>query len=206
MLYAINERKEHRVHAPGEPYSLDECIVQADADDWIPWEGGECPLPDGSLHEVQWKDGVASRDDEPETWNWRCESDPIIAYRPILDDKEQDMSEQEWNGEGLPPVGVECEHIDMLGGRYRVLIVGRDIAIGRAIFRSMDFSDLEYESGLAGDFRPIRTAAQKAEDEAVGAMWAAWERGDRKGGRPQTMREIYTAIREGCIPGVKLED
>ena len=58
MYYAVNKwTKEHRVHAPGEPYSLDECIVYADADGWIERNGGECPLPDGAKHEVMFDDG-----------------------------------------------------------------------------------------------------------------------------------------------------
>lgn len=118
------------------------------------------------------------------------------------------MSEQEW-----PQPGDMAEVHNDPG--YEVVygddVIGADVQVkARFLSGCVDMATVERD-GMCFCFRvdmlrPIRAAAQKAEDEAVGAMWAAWERGDRKGGRPQTMREIYTAIREGRIPGVKLED
>lgn len=49
--------------------------------------GGECPLPDGTLHEVQLEGGAfpprTMRDDDPESWNWHDDACRIIAYRVI---------------------------------------------------------------------------------------------------------------------------
>lgn len=59
------------------------------------------------------------------------------------------------------------------------------------------------QCGAAGHVIFIRE--QQAEDAAVEAMESAHRRGDKKGGRPQAMREVYAAIRDGEIPGVRLE-
>jgi hypothetical protein len=56
-----------------------------DADGWVDWNGStkECPLPNGTPHEVRFRAGTTSRDDSPETWSWRHEGSPndIVAYR-----------------------------------------------------------------------------------------------------------------------------
>lgn len=52
--------------------------------DWIEWHGGECPVADGTLVEVMFKDGTVECDFRPEwspsMWNWY---NNIIAYRII---------------------------------------------------------------------------------------------------------------------------
>lgn len=56
--------------------------------EWIEWNGGECPLPDGTIHEVEYRDGEKCKDDLPETSYWGIDGDDcdIIAYRYRLDD------------------------------------------------------------------------------------------------------------------------
>ena len=60
---------------------------QADADGWIPWSGGECPIPEGMAFDLRFRDGaklIAASSDWPTAeWDWSCESGPygIIAYR-----------------------------------------------------------------------------------------------------------------------------
>lgn len=61
---------------------------QPDADGWIPWAGGECPLSEGTEFFVRLRDLEEYGDDRPEDWRW-SHSDPssheyrddIIAYR-----------------------------------------------------------------------------------------------------------------------------
>lgn len=74
-LLALQRR--HELDTPAEP--------QADDDGWIPWSGGECPVPLDSKPGVRFRNGhesavyVAAR-----SWNWthlRVPSD-IIAYKP----------------------------------------------------------------------------------------------------------------------------
>lgn len=74
----------------------------------------------------------------------------------------------QWNGEGLPPVGAECE--DDAGNQ--VVIVAHHVNGVHAIFaESLDAGLLYY--GAAGEFRPIRTPEQlaaEARESAVAEM------------------------------------
>lgn len=96
MKYIVNTRtKEHRVHTDEYFEDADVWrIVEADADGWITWNGGECPLPASNQAEVKLQDGKqGSFDSIPlmthRSWRkWNCGGD-IIAYRPILADKEE---------------------------------------------------------------------------------------------------------------------
>ena len=62
---------------------------QADADGWIPWSGGECPIPEGMAFDLRFRDGVtllaASSISPASEWGWNHERSPygIIAYRII---------------------------------------------------------------------------------------------------------------------------
>ena len=63
---------------------------QADADGWIPWSGGECPVSPTMLVEVKLRSGKAwlnKKAEEGSFWDWchGLEKSPgdIIAYRPI---------------------------------------------------------------------------------------------------------------------------
>lgn len=111
----------------------------------------------------------------------------------------------EWNGEGLPPVGCECEYETKFHGWQPVrieLIKSEGIA-----FTWLDNS--EAYNGLdcvgvkkAGSFRPIRSEADKKRDAAISAIDAACllARDASK-----TAEAIYDAIAAGDIPGVKIE-
>lgn len=75
-----------------------------------------------------------------------------------------------WDGDGLPPVGAVVEvaiNSGMFDYSKQVVIVGHDNVLGRAVYRDMDWFDLEYDSALADDFRPIRTDEEKAVSEMV---------------------------------------
>jgi len=91
MRYLVNrETKEHR-HVPADCSGVDWNgwdVVQADSEGWIPWSGGECPLPDGP-YEARYRSGdIYKRGINPKMhcsdwYNDDCAID-IIAYRPIL--------------------------------------------------------------------------------------------------------------------------
>lgn len=65
--------------------------------DWIEWGGGECPLPDGAMHEVQYRSGERAKDDLPESSYWGDDGDTcdIVAYRYRLDDNTSTPEEEE---------------------------------------------------------------------------------------------------------------
>ena len=61
---------------------------QPDADGWIPWAGGECPVDSKDWVEAKLRDGKAwiSEEGQPgEEWLWDHDggADDIIAYRVV---------------------------------------------------------------------------------------------------------------------------
>lgn len=115
-----------------------------------------------------------------------------------------------WNGEGLPPVGCECEYLDNNGKWYPVII---KYASDQLVVISGVTKILGVEQGteIAKDiiidkpqFRPLRTEAERKRDSAVEAMQREADDGDNW--IYSEYEIIYDAIAAGKIPGVKLED
>lgn len=114
MIYVIDSNKKHSIVSAAEADRLHDSgykIVQADADGWIEWTGGECPVPPDCGVEIKTLHGIDILDFAkliPETaWVDRG-LNAIVAYRPVLDAPAE--AAPKWNGEGLPPVGEVCEH------------------------------------------------------------------------------------------------
>lgn len=106
-----------------------------------------------------------------------------------------------WNGEGLPPVGCECE-ILFYGkslGRCEVLFVGDSLIVWRQ--KSSQQEDSDYYTHL--NIRPL-TEAEMKRDAAVEAMQREADDGDNW--IYSEYEIIYDAIAAGKIPGVKLEE
>jgi hypothetical protein len=166
MIYAINKRtKEHRVigkrpplgHYPDEGWVW----VEADADGRIPWEcGEECPLPDYSPCEVKLRNGEVVSGHHAIYWCWGLSGayDDIIAYRPILGTDTKPEA-PEW------AIGDRCTwHLgDVCMGEHVILAKDGDTYWIRDDHGGYDMADRE-------ELRPIRTPAQRAEDEAVEEM------------------------------------
>lgn len=72
------------------------------------------------------------------------------------------MSDNPWNGEGLPPVGTECEYYDGVSRHWvPAAIVAHHINGGEAIWSSnIHGGELFY--GSCHDFRPIPTPEERA--------------------------------------------
>ena len=115
-----------------------------------------------------------------------------------------------WNGEGMPPVGCECEYRDNNGEWYPVTI---KYASDQLVVISGITKILGVEQGteIAKDiiidkpqFRPLHTEAERKRDAAVEAM----QREADDGGNwiYSEYEIIYDAIAAGKIPGVKLDD
>jgi hypothetical protein len=88
MKYLVNRAtKEHYIQ-PGMmvPYGPQYDWVEADDEGWIPWSGGECPLPKRAR--CNWatrgEDRSAAGRVSEEARRLDFDSDAIIAYRPIL--------------------------------------------------------------------------------------------------------------------------
>lgn len=76
--------------------------------EWIDWSGGECPLPDDTVHQVRFRNGETSEDDHsgPGTWHWNHEgvAGDIIAYRYKIKEPESEMHpDLEWLARNTRP-------------------------------------------------------------------------------------------------------
>ena len=155
-------------------------------DGWIEWGGGECPVDESIDVDIRFEDGSEKICVPADAFIWQHDDDitTIIAYRlhrdinsRANDDRlEQDLNEcigqdvdiTEWNGDGLPPVGVECEWLASADHDWVAVTVlaydGND-----AWLKPSDGSQSFVVGNVAG-FRPLRTEAEKARDEAVVEM------------------------------------
>lgn len=110
-----------------------------------------------------------------------------------------------WNGEGLPPVGCECEFIsnDTSWGVVRVIGMDDDKVVIKPsgeIYYGITPSNRQV-------FRPLRTEADKKRDAAAEAI--DFYMPEFITDTPNDFyhaKKIYDAIAAGKIPGVKLED
>ncbi len=107
-----------------------------------------------------------------------------------------------WNGEGLPPVGCECE-ISFSGkslGQCEVLFVGDSLIVWKQKSSQQEGSGYHRHMNI----RPLRTEAERKRDAAVEAMQREADDGDNW--IYSEYEIIYDAIAAGKIPGVKLDD
>lgn len=207
-----------------------EAALAAKNDGWIDWPGGECPVEKGTLVDVKLRCGSVTRQRSGESLDWKhdgqYELGAIIAYRlHQLKEVEQTEAEQEsalnecigqdtapvWNGEGLPPVGMEIEY-SFAKVRYRTdFSRGKVLAYGmQNVFMEHWASKNEFIQPLDKiEFRPIRSEAEQKREKAVQALCDAGGgngKVDEKDGYGSCWFDVYDAIAAGEIPGVKLED
>lgn len=106
-----------------------------------------------------------------------------------------------WNGEGLPPVGCECE-VSVDGGRswctYRAINEKNGVRLIEIGNLTEEFQNNNWI------FRPLRTEAERKRDAAIEAMQRQADEGDNWVYSEYEI--IYDAIAAGRIPGVKLDD
>lgn len=176
MIYAINKRtKEHRranaSNTSGwtSPY-CNWSVVMADAEGWIEWDGGECPLPDDTRVKLRTRNGVEHRlpvHAGNQRWGHGGGQYDIIAYRPILD-ADTKPEAPEWDGRGLPPVGARC------AGRHTSFRTDFECTImaindGKVWFVDhMDDSDRDFVYPLTCvSFRPIRSEEDRLVEQAL---------------------------------------
>ncbi|RZM50435.1 hypothetical protein, partial [Klebsiella pneumoniae] len=184
-----------------------EAALAAKNGGWIEWGGGECPVPCGTLVDVRYRDsdnypdalGIPALSGDgvsKDYWVQDGFCNDIIAYRlhksheavqPKADLNECVSKDAAlvWSGEGLPPVGCECEskqfaQIDW--HKFRVVAIENGCVFG-------------FWNGKVGvcldskhwEFRPLRTEAERAIDEmvrlsgvSIGAAKILYDAGYRK--------------------------
>lgn len=107
-----------------------------------------------------------------------------------------------WNGEGVPPVGCECE-CQFLDAWHvcKVLFVGAEVIVG-----VIDSSERAFSVNHT-KFRPLRTEAERNREKAAEAI--DFYMPEFITDTPNELyhaKKIYDAIAAGKIPGVKLDD
>lgn len=117
-----------------------------------------------------------------------------------------------WNGEGVPPVGCECEYLDNNGKWHPVII---KYASDQVVVISGVTKILGVEQGteMAKDiitdkpqFRPLRTEAERKRDAFINAVLDDMRTIPCDLSLRDEVAVIYDAIEAGKIPGVKLDD
>lgn len=104
--------------------------------------------------------------------------------------------EPAWNGEGLPPVGTECEVYDSESGWEVVFI--KYVGNKTVVLDLLDGDEYSFELSTC-DFRPVRTEAERKRDQAIDALTKT-----SPSATTRMINAIYNAIAAGKIPGVEL--
>lgn len=104
-----------------------------------------------------------------------------------------------WNGEGLPPVGCECEVKRALDWvKCKILFISDTHVVLMA--------DEECcWNTCACQFRPLRTESERKHEAVLESICAVLEMVAQDYKREDEAKLIYEAIAAGKIPGVKLE-
>lgn len=196
----------------------------AASEGWIEWNGGDCPVDSDAIVEVRYRkpSPYQFNNDRAGDFTWSHDGfggdiiayrlhNPDAKYRSNEDRLEQDLNEcigqdvdvPEWNGEGLPPVGMHCKIADPDG----VLMYGQGES-GEVIAHVENTAVIRMSYGLgcfeARFLRPASSEAEKARKAAETAMRTCLA-GTGAGITPMAAKGIYDAIAAGKIPGVKLE-
>lgn len=134
-----------------------------------------------------------------------CDSAESIATRNQYESALAASQKPAWNGEGLPPSGVECEaRLRCNDGEwffFRCVGVDCGVAFGWAGKEAATLGKGSYE------FRPLRTESERNRDAAAEAIHRYMpEFIHDTPNEYYHAKKIYDAIAAGKIPGVKLED
>lgn len=66
-------------------------------------------IPEGATHTYTESSGTTYRKKVGDIWFGYADGDWIAVFRPSFHGYEPIQAETEWTGEGLPPIGVDCE-------------------------------------------------------------------------------------------------
>lgn len=200
-----------------------EAALAAKNDGWIEWGGGKHPpVSTNTAVDVKFKNGNVQSGYPAGEYSWEHEwaYSNIIAYRlhqpqeaeQAKADDEADLNEcighsvaPVWNGEGLPPVGYECE-VSVDGGRSWCTYRAINEKNGAWLIEIGNLTE-EFQNNN-WIFRPILSEAERKRDDAVQALCDAGGgngKVDEKAGYGSCWFDVYDAIAAGKIPGVKLE-
>lgn len=114
-----------------------------------------------------------------------------------------------WNGEGMPPVGCECEYSLNAGKTWWKCKIDYIVGTQGVVMLCDTFEGVQYVkfSSYGGTlkFRPIRTEEERKRERICDAIYGALTKAERQHNRSDEAEAVYDAIAAGKIPGVKLE-
>lgn len=208
-----------------------EAALAAKIDGWIEWGGGKHPpVSTNTVVDVKLEKGYVQSGYPAGEYSWEhiWQGSNIIAYR-LRHPQEAEQSEADdevdlnecigqdaspaWSGEGLPPVGVECEYSLNGGKTWWNCKVDYIVGTQGVVMLCDTFEGVQYVQfssyGNALKFRPTRSEEERKREKAVQALCNAGGgngRVDEESGYGSCWFDVYDAIAAGKIPGVKLED
>lgn len=172
----------------------------AASDDWIDWHGGECPVDSDAIVEVKYRHPSSYQFNNDRAGDFYWPHDGLgydtITYRlrqpakseQVRDDAAeaddeadlnecigQDVDMPEWNGDGLPPVGIICQAKvprSVTGWEWRKVKVVESGIPGAE--KEVLVYDLETTiPAWTDEFRPLRTEAEKAREKLAASLHVA---------------------------------
>lgn len=194
---------------------------------WIEWGGGNTPVNDDCIVDVKFRSGKVKNSMPARYWEWgnQCHRTDIIAYRlhkPDInsrasDDRlEQDLNEcigqdvdvPEWNGDGLPPAGCECEakqKEQINWTRLKVIAVENGSVFG--FWEGVTSTAL---NSNRWEFRPLRTESEKAREAATQSILDIlndydFEMVHIRSDQKRVATDIVERIFAGQVSGIKSE-
>ena len=219
-----------------------EAALAAKNDGWIEWGGGVIPISTNTFVDVKFNNGDVRLGKIAGEYSWEhvWEDSNIIAYRLHQPKKSEQVRAAAWNayvgiekandeadlnecivqapvttwgGDGLPPVGCECEYSLNGGSTWWKCKIDYIVGTQGVVMLCDTFEGVQYVQfssyGDALKFRPIRSEADiKRHDAAQALCYAGGGIGkvDESAGIGSCWFDVYDAIAAGKIPGVKLED
>lgn len=172
----------------------------------LPKRGG---WPEGAIYICVEKDGTLRIvgpcwHDNKSLSSFKINDDKSIIYSDQYESALAESQKPAWNGEGLPPVGCECEYISNGTSWGKVKVIGIDgekivIRPSGEIYYAITPSNKDV-------FIPFRTKSERKHEAALESICAVLEMVAQDYKRENEAKLIYEAIAAGKIPGVKLED
>ena len=125
---------------PGDTQAVDAAEAAPDPGGWIPWRGGECPVPEGVACWVRFRDGLADICHTPERLFWgrgidEDNEDDIVAYRPepkqtgpaSFDDPD------DYGDDEIPPAAAYDATVEAEAKADEAPLIGEDVNSGEDV-------------------------------------------------------------------------
>ncbi|MBP3935907.1 MAG: hypothetical protein J6D44_18840 [Pseudomonas sp.] len=126
-------------------------------------------IPEGATHKIQLFAGVGYRRQAHGGWEGYVDGDWVLLCSGMPSGYEPIQTEPEWTGEGLPPVGMDCEWKGITrNGWAKVSIIAHGKEEGD--FVAIAQAENEVVLGASDRFRLIRTPEQIAAEKRDAAI------------------------------------